>query len=136
MGRASRWWKGFLGMKKDRETVSDASLDSSGSLKREKKRWSFSSVNMSRDFDSAAAKAPARVSASDAFWGSDADEEKQKSKQAMAMLAATAAAEAAVAAVKLSGKRRVAGGGKEALAAVKIQSVFRGFLVNKSNQLY
>lgn len=68
-----------------------------------------------------------------------ADSDKEQSKHAIAVAAATAAAadaavaaaQAAVAVVRLTSHCRgsLFSGGRERLAAVKIQTIFRGFLV-------
>lgn len=133
MGKATRWLKGLLGMKKDKENVD---LNSNYSEKKEKKRWSF--VKPGKDSD----QIPVNIPATDSTWMRSyiADSEKEQNKHAIAVAAATAAAadaavaaaQAAVAVVRLTsqGKGALFTGGRERTAAVKIQTVFRGFLVS------
>lgn len=128
MGRASRWLANLLGWKKP---------DSSES---KPKKWRFGKSYREKK-DNPRAPPQAKVEMAEEKRGLYRDEEED-SKRAIAVAAATAAvAEAAVAAaqaaaavVKLtSGGGRIVksgvGGRKEEWAAVKIQSVFRGYLV-------
>ncbi|XP_031387914.1 uncharacterized protein LOC116201000 isoform X2 [Punica granatum] len=155
MGRATRWLRGFLGMKKDRDNdnvVVDGLCPAASGDKRVKKRWSFSKPSKETTghspFPDVPANVPARRSgAGDGPWlgpcAVDAEKEKERQQSshvnAMAVAAATAAAadaaaaaaEAAVVVVRLTagpGRGALFGGGKEFFAAVTIQSVFRGFL--------
>ena len=129
MGKASRWLKGLLGMKKEKDHS-----DNSGSLapdKKEKKRWSF------------AKPPPSSVPATDNnnTWLRSyiSETENEQNKHAIAVAAATAAAadaavaaaQAAVAVVRLTSQGRGAlfSGSREKWAAVKIQTFFRGYLV-------
>lgn len=136
MGRASRWLANLLGWKKP---------DSSES---KPKKWRFGKSYREKK-DNPRAPPQANVETTEEKRGSyrDSLEEEEDSKRAIAVAAATAAvAEAAVAAahaaaavVKLtSGGGRIVksgvGGRKEEWAAVKIQSVFRGYLVG--NYIY
>ncbi|KAB5574276.1 hypothetical protein DKX38_001470 [Salix brachista] len=138
MGRATRWLKGLLGMKKDRDKErEDVATQISGD-KKEKKRWSFA--------ESGKDDAPANHSGNtkdDAWLRSYLSEtEREQNKHAIAVAAATAAAadaavaaaQAAVAVVRLTshGRGTMFGGGRERWAAVKIQAVFRGYLARKA----
>ncbi|KAL8458393.1 hypothetical protein ACS0TY_036057 [Phlomoides rotata] len=135
MGKATRWLKGLLGMKKDKENVD---LNSNYGEKKEKKRWSFGKPGKDSD------QIPVNIPATDSTWMRSyiADSEKEQNKHAIAVAAATAAAadaavaaaQAAVAVVRLTsqGKGAMFTGGREKKAAVKIQTVFRGFLARKA----
>ncbi|KAL1551596.1 Protein of unknown function (DUF4005) [Salvia divinorum] len=136
MGKATKWFKGLLGMKRDKENV-----ESNGGDKREKKRWSFAkSGKDSGGFN----QIPVDIPAADSAWLRSyiGGTEKEQNKHAIAVAAATAAAadaavaaaQAAVAVVRLTsqGKGGLYTGGRERLAAAKIQTVFRGFLARKA----
>lgn len=125
MGRATRWLKSLFGMKRDRE----------------KKANSVSNSDHRRNTTTVAA--PPSISPAEAAWLQSfyTETEKEQSKHAIAVAAATAAAadaavaaaQAAVAVVRLTSHGRgtmFAGGGHQKWAAVKIQTVFRGFLVS------
>lgn len=143
MGKATRWLKGLLGMKKEKAHVENSSQLTGD--RREKKRWSFG--KSLRD-SSAVAQSPANTSgkmpATDAAWLRSyiTQSEKEQNKHAIAVAAATAAAadaavaaaQAAVAVVRLTsqGRGTLFAGGRERWAAVKIQTVFRGCLVSRS----
>ena len=144
MGKATRWLKGILGMKKDKEKERE-NLDSSSSVssdKREKKRWSFAK---SRD-SNVTPQILENIPVKDASWLRSylSETEKEQTKHAIAVAAATAAAadaavaaaQAAVAVVRLTSHGRGLIGGKEKWAAVKIQTVFRGFLVSEFLNLF
>ncbi|KAL3655527.1 IQ-domain [Castilleja foliolosa] len=134
MGKAARWIRGLLGMKKDKENVD---RNSNSVDKKEKKRWSF--VKPGKE---SGPLSQIRADGSDWMRSYISDSDKERSKHAIAVAAATAAAadaavaaaQAAVAVVRLTSQGR--GGfftdGKERLAAVKIQSVFRGYLARKA----
>lgn len=119
-------------MKKDNKD----SADNSGmSDKKGKKKWSSAkSGNESR----AANQSPVINRANDGVWLRSSD--KEQNKHAIAVAAATAAAaDAAVAAAQAAaevvrltrqGRQNVYGGSRERWAALKIQSVFRGYLVS------
>lgn len=129
MGKATKWFKGLLGMK-DKENVN--TLNSNGDRK-DKKRWSFAKPLKETQLPVARA--------SDAEWLKSymSDTEKEQNKHAIAVAAATAAAadaavaaaQAAVAVVRLTNHRRkpLYDGGRDYYAAVKIQTVFRAHLV-------
>ncbi|KAK2971121.1 hypothetical protein RJ640_008545 [Escallonia rubra] len=137
MGKATRWLRGLLGMKKDRENVDHSNMGD----KKEKKRWSF--TKSGKD-SRVVGEIPAIVPAKDAAWMRSyiSETEKEQNKHAIAVAAATAAAadaavaaaQAAVAVVRLTSQGRGAlfGGGRERWAAIKIQTVFRGYLSRKA----
>ncbi|XP_073285268.1 protein IQ-domain 26-like [Primulina huaijiensis] len=138
MGKAAKWLKGLLGMKKGKENVGN---NSNYVEKKEKKRWSFPAK--SSKVSGGLSQIPVTNPATDSAWLSSymAETNKEQNKHAIAVAAATAAAadaavaaaQAAVAVVRLTSQGRGAliGGGMERLAAVKIQRVFRGYLARK-----
>ncbi|XP_057797210.1 protein IQ-domain 26-like isoform X2 [Salvia miltiorrhiza] len=131
MGKATRWLRGLLGMKKGKDNMADAS---NFSERKERNRWSFAKSEK----DSGGLR---EIPAVDAAWLRSliAHSDKEQNKHAIAVAAATAvaadaavaAAQAAVAVVRLTSQGR-GGGGREILAAIKIQTVFRGFLARKA----
>ncbi|KAG6593494.1 hypothetical protein SDJN03_12970, partial [Cucurbita argyrosperma subsp. sororia] len=137
MGKATRWLKGLLGIKKDKDPSgnSDSKPTPVVSDRKEKKRWSF--AKSGRD----SGQTPPRTVAVDSAWFSSyiSDSEKEQNKHAIAVAAATAAAadaavaaaQAAVAVVRLTSQRRgpLYTTGRDRWAAVKIQTVFKGYLV-------
>ncbi|KAL3528681.1 hypothetical protein ACH5RR_008003 [Cinchona calisaya] len=139
MGKATRWLRGLLGMKKDKENVENSS---NCSEKKEKKRWSFAKSGK----DSVVVSGQIPVTTDSAWLRSFiAQTEKEQNKHAIAVAAATAAAadaavaaaQAAVAVVRLTSHGRGGalfngGRGREKLAAIKIQNVFRGYLARKA----
>ncbi|XP_055830169.1 protein IQ-domain 26-like [Solanum dulcamara] len=142
MGKATKWFKGLLGMKKDKENVDNMS---NSSEKRDKKRWSFGkSSKESIGAGENPVNFPGDVPAVDTNWLRSyiSENEKEQSKHAIAVAAATAAAadaavaaaQAAVAVVRLTSQGRGAmfTGGREKWAAAKIQTVFRGYLARKA----
>lgn len=143
MGRAARWFKGLLGMKRDKDQSNHSTSSSvSGDGKKGKRRWSIGRSARDPDKVTAAADASVTGAAGDAAWFRSfiAESEKEQNKHAIAVAAATAAAadaavaaaQAAVAVVRLTSQGRGAlfGGGREKWASVKIQTVFRGYLVS------
>ncbi|KAI3759718.1 hypothetical protein L6452_07731 [Arctium lappa] len=144
MGKATRWFKGLLGMK-DKENVDNLN---SGD-RREKKRWSFAKPLKESHLPPPATAAMGYinppVSGSNAVWLRSymSETQKEQNKHAIAVAAATAAAadaavaaaQAAVAVVRLTnnGRGNMYGGGTtERWAAVKIQTVFRAHLARKA----
>ncbi|KAM0857519.1 hypothetical protein ACQ4PT_048424 [Festuca glaucescens] len=156
MGKAARWFRGFLGgggggkkeQSKDHKPIAPAS---------NAKRWSFG--KLSRDSAEAAAAAAAVATsasggnaaiarAAEAAWLRSVYDEtnREQSKHAIAVAAATAAAadaavaaaQAAVAVVRLTNKGRPAAAHAgdhprgPGAAAVRIQTAFRGFLAKKA----
>ncbi|KAI7739949.1 hypothetical protein M8C21_029351, partial [Ambrosia artemisiifolia] len=132
MGKASRWFKRLLGMKKHKENTDN--LDT----KQNKKSPSPSPLPVTADTN------PNSLS-TDPTWLTSytSATEKERNKHAIAVAAATAAAadaavaaaHAAVAVVRLTSLSRGTvfnGGGGERWAAVKIQTNFRGYLARKA----
>ncbi|CAH9122778.1 unnamed protein product [Cuscuta epithymum] len=125
MKKAKRWLKSLLGMKKDNEYSADIKM---------KRRWSFGRRRLNREEDSTiAVENEFPVVVVDSPWlvrsyYVPVDSEKQN-KHAIAL----ATARATVAVAELTG-----GGGKgngmkrETRAAVKVQTIFRGFLARKA----
>ncbi|KAK8574852.1 hypothetical protein V6N13_033917 [Hibiscus sabdariffa] len=142
MGKTTRWLKSVLGMnkekEKEKEQIPSVQLPHH---KRDKKRWSFS--RSGKDVD-ANPQIPFIVGkdfpSSGTAWLTSL--EKTQNNHALAVAAATAAAadaalvaaQAAAAVVRLTSNARAAffGGGKDKWAAVKIQTVFRGYLSRKA----
>lgn len=145
MGKATRWLKGLLGMKKEKENVVDNF--SNYAEKKEKKRWSFARSGKGPvEVGQVAMNIPANIPVTDTAWLRPfmAESEKEQNKHAIAVAAATAAAadaavaaaQAAVAVVRLTsqGRGTLFNGGREKLAAVKIQTFFRGYLARKAHR--
>ncbi|KAL5576905.1 hypothetical protein UlMin_018604 [Ulmus minor] len=144
MGKATRWLKGLLGMKKE-ENVQRSDVVATPSDKKERKRWSFGgkSGRATSAVGNAPANLPPSFSAPDSAWLRSylSESGKEQNKHAIAVAAATAAAadaavaaaQAAVAVVRLTSQGSVMMNGKrERWAAAKIQSVFRGYLARKA----
>ncbi|KAD6794616.1 hypothetical protein E3N88_05512 [Mikania micrantha] len=146
MGKASRWFKGFLGMKKDKENMDNLDI-------KQKKRWSFgkpmkqclSSPPPATQSVTVIADDVKHQLSSDPIWLRSymfATKEKEQNKHAIAVAAATAAAadaavaaaQAAVAVVRLTSLSRgmVFNSGPEKWAAIKIQTMFRAYLARKA----
>ncbi|KAL1559120.1 iq-domain [Salvia divinorum] len=129
MGKATRWLRALLGMKKGKENAADAS---NFTERKERNRWSI----IKSEKDSGGLR---DIPAVDAAWLRSliASSNKEQTNHAIAVAAATAvaadaavaAAQAAVAVVRLTSQGR---GGREIFAAIKIQAVFRGFLARKA----
>ncbi|CAL9108619.1 unnamed protein product [Musa acuminata var. zebrina] len=124
MGRAARWLRRLWSSSKQSKEPKD--YPGHGAEDRtEKKRWSF---RRSRDSgDAAPGQNASTAAAIEAAWFKSfyAESEKEQSKHAIAVAAATAAAaDAAVAAAEAAVAMR--------LAAVRIQTAFRGYLARKA----
>ncbi|KAL9661079.1 hypothetical protein QQ045_025899 [Rhodiola kirilowii] len=134
MGRATRWLKGLFGSRKDK-TPSVQSSDLWNKRSSSAKSNSSGSNNQLK---------PTTTAAAEAAWMRSyiAESDKEQNRHAIAVAAATAAAadaavaaaQAAVAVVRLTsnGRGTLFGGGRERWAALKIQSVFKGFLARKA----
>ncbi|CAI0425603.1 unnamed protein product [Linum tenue] len=138
MGKAARWIKSLFGIK---PTASEG---------KEKRTWMCGGFGHSgRDSGESLCRNPAtippNISPAEAAWLKSyySQTEKEQSKHAIAVAAATAAAadaavaaaQAAVAVVRLTSHGRgtmFGGGSHERWAAVRIQTVFRGYLARKA----
>ena len=137
MGRATRWLKSLFGIKNSKDC-------SNSSERKDKNRCSIghSGRDSSGGLCHNATTISPNISPEEAVWQRSYynETEKEQNKHAIAVAAATAAAadaavaaaKAAVAVVRLTshGRGTMFGGGHERSAAVKIQSVFRGYLVS------
>ncbi|KAL0554149.1 hypothetical protein IC582_008064 [Cucumis melo] len=144
MGKATRWLRAFLGMKREKNSDENSYLPAGD--KKEKNRWSFSKSG--KEFTGKVQMLPPpppRKAVADADWQRSypAESEEDRNDHAIAVAAASAvaadaavaAAQAAVAVVRLTNQTRgsaLLNGGKEIMGVVKIQSVFRGFLARKA----
>lgn len=128
MGRATRWLKNLFGIKKERSNKYNVNVPE-GDL---------------TDLCHNPTTIPPNISPAEAAWLQSfyTESEQQQNKHAIAVAAATAAAadaavaaaQAAVAVVRLTSHGRgtmFGGSGHEKWAAIKIQTVFRGYLVSK-----
>ncbi|KAL8138689.1 hypothetical protein V2J09_004690 [Rumex salicifolius] len=143
MGKAARWFKGLLGMKKDKEIPKE---NNENDFRREKRRWSFArpGKDSAPPLGQIPVNIPAAAEGESGWLGNYLSEtEKEQNKHAIAVAAATAAAadaavaaaQAAVAVVRLTSHNRGAAlftAGREKSAAAKIQTVFRGYLARKA----
>lgn len=146
MGRAARWLKGLLGMKKEKDPLELPSSDTNTTRpadRKDKRRWSFGkSLKDASPNSHVPANLPPNISPADSAWLRSylAETDKEQNKHAIAVAAATAAAadaavaaaQAAVAVVRLTSKGSGGQlfGKRERWAAMKIQTVFRGYLVS------
>ncbi|MED6113776.1 IQ-domain [Stylosanthes scabra] len=111
MGKASRWLKGLLGMKKEKDSYDNsASMAAASTDKKEKKRWSFTK----------SAKDDARIRS----YAAEKGNEQNKN----------AIANAAMEVVRLTshGRGTLFSGSMERWSALKIQSYFRGYLARRA----
>ncbi|XP_021857655.2 protein IQ-domain 26 [Spinacia oleracea] len=139
MGRATRWLKSFLGMKKQNDNDKPTKSSNNDDTRREKmgmveKRWSFTKPTT---------KERVREKENQLFRDYIFESEKEQTKHAIAVAAATAAAadaavaaaHAAVAVVRLTSHGRgtlFSCAGTEKWAAVKIQTLFRSYLARRA----
>lgn len=133
MGRATRWFKNLLGLKKEKDKKENSNSS-------DKKRWSFG--KSVRDSVCVGQIQVNNLVDTETTWAKSYynETENEQNKHAIAIAAASAAAadaavaaaQAAVAVVRLTshGRGTLFGGGRERWAAVKIQTVFRGYLVS------
>lgn len=146
MGRATRWLKGLFGLKKEKTD--------SGGRENERMRPDSGLGRSGREIGDLCLNPntiPPNITPAEAAWLKSfyCDSEKEQNKHAIAVAAATAAAadaavaaaQAAVAVVRLTSQGRGGGGGgtvfgsREKWAAIKIQTVFRGYLVSGNQSI-
>ncbi|GJX45076.1 IQ-DOMAIN 31-like protein [Tanacetum coccineum] len=123
MGKVTRWFRGVLGMKKDKVNIDNSNAKT-------KKRWSFGkcmkdlSQRVTVETDSTRMRSCMSAS------------EKEQNKHAIDVAATTATvadAQATVAVVRLtSDSRDTLVSGREKWAATKIQSAYRGHLARRA----
>ncbi|KAG5415936.1 hypothetical protein IGI04_003503 [Brassica rapa subsp. trilocularis] len=132
MGRAARWFKGIFGMKKSKEKENRVSGDGE--------------YSGNGGGEAGGSLIHRKVLQADSVWLKTylSETDKEQNKHAIAVAAATAAAadaavaaaQAAVAVVRLTSNGRASGysggNGVERWAAVKIQTVFKGYLARKA----
>ncbi|KAM3383341.1 protein IQ-domain 26-like isoform X3 [Capsicum galapagoense] len=130
MGKAIKWLKGLFGIKKENVNKCKIGITCFGSFARD------TVVSVAIDGGSGGlchnpATIPPNITATEAAWLSSFD--KEQSKHALVVAAAIAAAADAVAAAHAADAVvRLASQNKENGAAMKIQTVFRGFLAKKA----
>jgi len=132
MGRATRWVKSLFGIAREKEKKQNSKSMQKGCSER---------TSNSRVLCHNPGTIPPNISQAEAAWLQSFYTEKDTNKHAIAVAAATAAAadaavaaaQAAVAVVRLTSQGRggtMFGVGPEIFAAIKIQAVFRGYLVS------
>ena len=135
-----RLLRALLGMRRDKNADHNSCLPADGE-NQERNRCSFSKSG--KEFTGEVPKLPPPPRMADADWQRSCPAQEQRNEHAIAVAAASAAAadaavaaaQAAVAVVMLTNQTRGGGlfnGGKVISAALTIQKVFRGFLVNQS----
>lgn len=146
MGKATRWLKNLFGIKK--EKIPGENPNSSGQNERNRPSYALGrsgreTVGLCQNPNTI----PPNITPAEAAWLKSfyGESDKEQNKHAIAVAAATAAAadaavaaaQAAVAVVRLTSQGRGSMfGSRERWAAIKIQSVFRGYLVKSTNPLY
>lgn len=153
MGKTSRWLRTFLTGKKEKEKCPNSNQNSKiptenkpttpisipQTTPKEKRRWSFrrssatAATPPSKDSNSAEA-----ISTTPTIEKTQLDAENEQKKHAMAVAVATAAAadaavaaaQAAAAVIRLTAAAKGRNSAIEEAAAIKIQSVFRSYLVS------
>ncbi|GJS42168.1 IQ-DOMAIN 31-like protein [Tanacetum coccineum] len=120
MGKVSKWFRGLLGMKKDKENMNNSNAKT-------KRRWSFGksmkdpSQRVTVENDSTRMRSCMSAS------------EKEQNNHAIAIAETAVAAADAAAVVRLtSDSRGTLFSGREKWAATKIQSVYRGHLARRA----
>lgn len=146
MGKASKWFRSLLGLRKPESSVSSSfPIASAPKPSKDKRRWSFvKSYRESTTTKSSAgghhtANGEEEVPSAGHVDGVYPDKHAKTVAAATAAVAeaAVAAAQAAAAVVRLTSSGRSPGGigAREEWAATKIQAAFRGCLVGIENPL-
>ncbi|KAG5059040.1 hypothetical protein JHK87_000069 [Glycine soja] len=139
MGRATRWVKSLFGIRREKEKKQNFRCGEAKSME----LCCSESTSNSTVLCHNSGTIPPNLSQAEAAWLQSFCTEKEQNKHAIAVAAATAAAadaavaaaQAAVAVVRLTSQgrgRTMFGVGPEMWAAIKIQTVFRGFLARKA----
>ncbi|KAG5022451.1 hypothetical protein AAZX31_07G117900 [Glycine max] len=139
MGRATRWVKSLFGIRKEKEKKQNFKCGEAKSME----FCCSESTSNSRVLCHNPGTITPNLSQAEAAWLQSFYTEKDQNKHAIAVAAATAAAadaamaaaQAAVAVVRLTSQGRggtMFGVGPEMWAAIKIQTVFRGYLARKA----